>query len=135
MPVEDYLPGASLPPHLSPFVEVNEGSYVPPEKQRLIKMKLGIVDEEKTEPEADTKKPTNGNKKSQVENKENKSQVAETKKPVQEAPETDEEDLEENGMRVDLDSPNEESDDDDKDTEISESEDETKKTNEVLRDI
>jgi len=131
LPVEEYLPGACLPPHLSPFVEVNEGSYVPPEKQRLIKMKLGIVDEEKTEPEPETKKPTNGNKKAEVENKENKSQVVEpTKKPVQEAVETDEEDVEENGMRVDLDSPDEESDDDDKDTEISESEDETKKSNE-----
>ena len=46
LPVNDYLPGAVLPPHLSPFVEEKEGDYVPPEKQRLINMKLGIVDEE-----------------------------------------------------------------------------------------
>ena len=89
--VEEYFPGACLPPHLSPFVEVNVGSYVPPEKQRLIKMKLGIVDEEKTEPEVDTKQPANGNKNAEVENKENKSQVVEPtkEKPVQEAEETD----------------------------------------------
>ena len=46
LPVDDYLPGATLPPHLSPFVDIQEGDYVPPEKQRLIKLKLGITDTE-----------------------------------------------------------------------------------------
>jgi pescadillo protein len=41
LPVKDYLPGAVLPPHLSPFVDINTGDYVPPEKQRLISMKNG----------------------------------------------------------------------------------------------
>jgi len=46
LPVDEYLPGAVLPPHLSPFVETTEGGYVPPEKKRLINMKLGISDEQ-----------------------------------------------------------------------------------------
>ncbi|XP_041456155.1 pescadillo-like [Lytechinus variegatus] len=32
VPLEDYFPGVSLPPHLSPFVEEKEGSYRPPER-------------------------------------------------------------------------------------------------------
>lgn len=43
LPVEDYLPGTCLPPHLSPFSEATATSYVPPEKQRLINMKLGKI--------------------------------------------------------------------------------------------
>ncbi|XP_067928767.1 pescadillo homolog isoform X2 [Watersipora subatra] len=34
--VKDYLVGALLPPHLSPFVEEGEGDYVPPERVRLL---------------------------------------------------------------------------------------------------
>ncbi|CAC5403274.1 PES1 [Mytilus coruscus] len=33
LPVEDYFIGAVLPPHLSPFVEEEEGDYVPPERK------------------------------------------------------------------------------------------------------
>jgi len=40
LPVEDYFIGAILPPHLSPFVQEQEGDYVPPERQ-------AILDEEK----------------------------------------------------------------------------------------
>lgn len=36
LPVEDYFPGAVLPPHLSPFVEEDEYDYVPPERQVLL---------------------------------------------------------------------------------------------------
>ena len=32
LPVGDYAPGTTLPPHLSPFVEEKEGDYVPPER-------------------------------------------------------------------------------------------------------
>lgn len=36
LPVEDYFPGAVLPPHLSPFVVEEEGDYVPPERVKLL---------------------------------------------------------------------------------------------------
>jgi len=32
VPVDNYLPGSVLPPHLSPFVEEKEGDYIPPER-------------------------------------------------------------------------------------------------------
>lgn len=41
LPVQDYLPGAVLPPHLSPFVEEKEGDYVPPEKEALLRRQKG----------------------------------------------------------------------------------------------
>ncbi|XP_023689116.1 pescadillo [Paramormyrops kingsleyae] len=41
LPVEDYFPGVTLPPHLSPFVEHKEGDYVPPEKLRLMSLQRG----------------------------------------------------------------------------------------------
>jgi pescadillo protein len=47
LPVDGYLPGSILPPHLSPFVEEKEGDYVPPE--RLGQRQPDIdVDEETT---------------------------------------------------------------------------------------
>lgn len=42
LPVEDYFPGAVLPPHLSPFVEEKEGEYVPPEKKEMLDRQQGI---------------------------------------------------------------------------------------------
>ncbi|XP_026200010.1 pescadillo [Anabas testudineus] len=47
LPVEDYFLGVTLPPHLSPFVEENEGDYVPPEKLKIMALQRG----EKTAPE------------------------------------------------------------------------------------
>eukprot|EP00057_Strongylocentrotus_purpuratus_P034654 XP_796089.3 PREDICTED: pescadillo [Strongylocentrotus purpuratus] len=35
LPLEDYFPGVPLPPHLSPFVEDKEGSYLPPERMAM----------------------------------------------------------------------------------------------------
>ena len=34
--LEPSLVGASLPPHLSPFVEEQEGDYTPPERQAML---------------------------------------------------------------------------------------------------
>ncbi|KAL5016091.1 hypothetical protein ScPMuIL_005680 [Solemya velum] len=42
LPVEDYFPGAVLPPHLSPFVEEGEGEYVPPERQAILNKQKGL---------------------------------------------------------------------------------------------
>jgi pescadillo protein len=36
LPIDDYVPGATLPPHLSPFVEEQEGDYIPPERQAML---------------------------------------------------------------------------------------------------
>lgn len=34
------LVGAVLPPHLSPFVEEQEGDYIPPERQAMLEKGL-----------------------------------------------------------------------------------------------
>jgi len=39
LPVSDYLPTATLPPHLSPFVEYTEDSYVPARHTSLVELK------------------------------------------------------------------------------------------------
>ena len=41
LPVEDYFSGATLPPHISPFVSERPGDYVPPEKQNLLALERG----------------------------------------------------------------------------------------------
>ncbi|XP_071945419.1 pescadillo homolog [Antedon mediterranea] len=43
LPVEDYFIGVNLPPHLSPFVEEQDGDYVPPEKRVLMARQKGIM--------------------------------------------------------------------------------------------
>jgi hypothetical protein len=42
LPTADYAVGATLPAHLSPFVEEGEGDYVPPERQELLAKIQGI---------------------------------------------------------------------------------------------
>ncbi|XP_068227154.1 pescadillo [Palaemon carinicauda] len=42
LPVQDYFPGVTLPPHLSPFDIVTD-LYVPPEKEKLEAMKRGEI--------------------------------------------------------------------------------------------
>lgn len=41
LPVEDYFVGATLPPHISPFVTERFGDYIPPEKQMLLAQERG----------------------------------------------------------------------------------------------
>lgn len=41
LPVEDYFIGASLPPHISPFVTERPGDYIPPERQMLLALEQG----------------------------------------------------------------------------------------------
>ena len=126
LPVADYLPGAILPPHLSPFVEAGDGDYVPPEKQRLIKMKLGLpIEESLTTSNSNEKKDLKNVNETEKEKKSTK--ISETKKPnaqkeikgkngnvkevKKESEDQNSDDENINDMKVDLDSPEEEEDD------------------------
>ena len=52
LPTDSYAPGACLPPHLSPFVDEQEGDYVPPERQaQLDEMERGEREEMEEEEE------------------------------------------------------------------------------------
>jgi len=53
LPVADYFQTATLPPHLSPFVEENELDYKPPETQRLLHEDSGIEQDEEEEEEGE----------------------------------------------------------------------------------
>lgn len=130
LPHEDYLPGAVLPPHLSPFVDHADGTYVPPEKQRLIKMKLGIAPEENIIKPAATatdngkvkdEKNSNGSLKSDK-------QVKKVEKKVEVKAEEDTDDDEFGDMKVDLDTPDEEESDEEEEEIDSEEENQPKKT-------
>jgi len=39
LPTQDYLIGATLPPHLSPFVNEKKGEYVPPDKIKMMNLR------------------------------------------------------------------------------------------------
>ena len=146
LPVDDYLPGAVLPPHLSPFVEVSEGDYVPPEKQRLIKLKLGIHNEpivnEVKSTEAKTTTSTAKKEKLEIKKKElvelkrssekkNNGSVAKNVKDEGISDNDDEIDSDEeddtNDMRVDIDTPDEEQSEEENEAISEDDEEELKK--------
>lgn len=49
LPTADYLMGATLPPHLSPFVSEKRGEYVPPDKTKLINLRKQFEAEKASE--------------------------------------------------------------------------------------
>ncbi|ESO00624.1 hypothetical protein HELRODRAFT_185761 [Helobdella robusta] len=60
LPTKDYLPGATLPPHLSPFVEEQEGDYIPPEKLKLMDSTIATrsIDTESSDQPEKAKNPS-----------------------------------------------------------------------------
>lgn len=59
LPIDDYVVGAVLPPHLSPFVDEQQGDYIPPERKQLLKQEKELLKEnasnDKEEEEDDDK--------------------------------------------------------------------------------
>lgn len=53
LPVDEYVPGASLPPHLSPFVEEQQGDYVPPERRQMLEQEKQLIMNEAQNDEED----------------------------------------------------------------------------------
>jgi len=53
VPVNDYVPGGMLPPHLSPFVEEQEGDYIPPERKQMLEREKELLRTEASGEEED----------------------------------------------------------------------------------
>jgi len=52
LPIDEYVPGAVLPPHLSPFVEEKSDDYIPPERKEILKReKEQLLGDAKTDEE------------------------------------------------------------------------------------
>lgn len=72
LPAQDYFPGVTLPPHLSPFVQDVEGAYVAPEAKRLRELQSGTeveaeeVDDDGQESESDEESEDEEEKKNKV---------------------------------------------------------------------
>lgn len=66
LPVQDYFPGASLPPHLSPF-DVETQTYVPPEQKELMARQRGEIPEDqmprRQDSDSDSEEEGDGRKK------------------------------------------------------------------------
>jgi len=78
IPINDYVPGALLPPHLSPFVEEKEGDYVPPERKEMLEREKELLRTEASQEDeedrieegdaiAEVSKRTSGNKRKHTE--------------------------------------------------------------------
>jgi len=130
LPHEDYLPGALLPPHLSPFVEHVDGAYIPPEKQKLIKMKLGIAPEESViKPQGVAQVPVKKTENQKPNTESNGSQKSDKKKEKKTEENDEDDDDVYDGMKVDLDSPDEEESEEEEDQELDSDDEETLKKN------
>jgi pescadillo len=131
LPHEDYLPGAVLPPHLSPFVEHVDGSYIPPEKQKLIKMKLGITPEESVIKQPIVQTSVTNKKKTDIKPKTESNGSQKSDKKAEENKDDDDNDDDNgdvyDGMKVDLDSPDEEESEEEEQEPDSEEEEALKK--------
>lgn len=125
LPVVDYLPGAMLPPHLSPFVDNSETGYVPPEKQRINEIKMG-----KAQSQIDQSAALAQQKKTEVKEVtlKNSSKKASQKPEARPKNGTEIDDDEaEFDMKVDLDSPDEGAESESSENEIEEDEEKTDK--------
>lgn len=67
LPVDEYVPGASLPPHLSPFVEEQQGDYVPPERRQMLEQEKQLIMNEAQNDEEDEESNETGEEKSTFE--------------------------------------------------------------------
>jgi len=57
LPVNDYVPGSVLPPHLSPFVEEKEDEYIPPERKEILRREKERLLGDKKADEIDEESP------------------------------------------------------------------------------
>lgn len=126
LPVVDYLPGAMLPPHLSPFVDNSETGYVPPEKQRINEIKMG-----KAQSQIDQSAALVQQKKTEVKEVMLKNSSKKASKKHETTPKNGTEEIDDNDaefdMKVDLDSPDEGAESESSESEIEEDEEKTDK--------
>jgi len=75
VPVNDYVPGAVLPPHLSPFVEEKEGDYIPPERKQMLEREKELLrTEAENEDEGEEEEDDEDDEEEEEEDEEEKSE-------------------------------------------------------------